>query len=112
MRGAPARPAYGGRRFTGLEAVLQYLSRTKFFGEGHRLSGLDPSLLGVEPLYKGAGQVRRFNTEAAAGRPKRNASSAQEAARRQTIAERRKASQGASATPSSTNEPMKESDNA
>lgn len=92
--------------------VLQYLARTRFFGEGHRLSGLDPSLLGVEPLYKGAGQVRRFNVDAAASRTKRNTGSAQEAERRQTIAERRKAAQGAGTAASPADAPTKESDNA
>ena len=38
--------------------MLQLLARTKFFGGGHRLSGMDPRLLGVEPLYKGAGRFR------------------------------------------------------
>ncbi|MGG5751602.1 protein translocase subunit SecD [Zafaria sp. Z1313] len=88
--------------------VLQLLARTRFFGEGHRLSGLDPSLLGVVPLYRGAGQVRRFNEEADAARSKRNAASAQEAARRQTIAERRKAAGRDSVTTPST----KDSDHA
>jgi preprotein translocase subunit SecD len=76
--------------------MLQLLARTHFFGEGHRLSGLDPSLLGVEPLYKGAGRVRQFIPHHADGAPKRNAAASKEAARRQTIAERRQAAQSGS----------------
>ncbi|WP_426936263.1 protein translocase subunit SecD [Brevibacterium sp. LE-L] len=35
--------------------MLQVLSRTKFFGEGHPMSGMDPRLLGVKPAaYRGA----------------------------------------------------------
>ena len=71
--------------------TLQLLGKTKFFGEGHRFSGLDPSLLGAVPLYLGAGKIRSFSTEAEAARGKKNAKAASEAERRQTIAERRKA---------------------
>ena len=38
--------------------TLQLLARTKFFGEGHRFSGLDPKRLGAVPLYRGAGRIR------------------------------------------------------
>ncbi|WP_291379661.1 protein translocase subunit SecD [Demequina sp.] len=37
--------------------VLALLARTKFFGEGHRLSGLDPRQLGRDTMYKGRGRV-------------------------------------------------------
>ncbi|MEX0913545.1 MAG: protein translocase subunit SecD [Demequina sp.] len=37
--------------------VLVLLAKTKFFGDGHRLSGLDPRQLGREALYKGRGRV-------------------------------------------------------
>ncbi len=38
--------------------VMQLLARTKFFGEGHRASGLDPRRLGVAlPRYAGRGRV-------------------------------------------------------
>lgn len=38
--------------------VMQLLARTKFFGEGHRFSGLDPRRLGVEgSRYVGRGRV-------------------------------------------------------
>lgn len=78
--------------------ILQILSKTKFFGEGHRFSGLDPSLLGVVPLYQGAGKIRSFSTEAESARGKKNASAAKEAERRQTIAERRQAAAHAGST--------------
>lgn len=53
--------------------IMQVLIRTKFFGEGSRLSGLDPEHLGaVVSAYRGRGQIRS-------------------AAERMTIAERRKA---------------------
>ncbi|QCU77904.1 protein translocase subunit SecD [Citricoccus sp. SGAir0253] len=75
--------------------VMQLLAHTRFFGGGHRLSGLDPSLLGREPLYQGAGRIREFRPAAArtaaAPAPRRAQRSAKEAARRQTIAERRRA---------------------
>ncbi len=38
--------------------VMVLLARTKFFGEGHAWSGLDPRQLGRETLYKGRGRVR------------------------------------------------------
>ncbi|GAA4378404.1 protein translocase subunit SecD [Paeniglutamicibacter cryotolerans] len=87
--------------------MLQILAQTKFFGQGHRLSGLDPSLLGAVPLYRGAGQIRRFNQEAPEARGKKNTAAAAEAERRQTIAERR---QAAAKTGSTGNADTKESD--
>lgn len=36
--------------------VLVLLSRTKFFGNGHKLSGLDPTTLGRNAMYKGRGR--------------------------------------------------------
>jgi preprotein translocase subunit SecD len=71
--------------------VMQLLAHTRFFGGGHRLSGLDPSLLGREPLYQGAGKVRQFRPSPEATASKRGRKSAREADRRQTIAERRRA---------------------
>ncbi|TDE92463.1 protein translocase subunit SecD [Occultella glacieicola] len=39
--------------------MVQLLTRTKFFGEGHRLSGLDPEHLGATvSAYKGRGRFR------------------------------------------------------
>lgn len=73
--------------------VMRLLAHTRFFGGGHRLSGLDPSLLGREPLYQGAGKVRQFRPDPQATAAKRSRRSAKEAERRQTIAERRRAAQ-------------------
>ncbi|WP_159448698.1 protein translocase subunit SecD [Demequina sp. NBRC 110053] len=38
--------------------VMVLLARTRFFGEGHKWSGLDPRQLGREAIYKGRGRVR------------------------------------------------------
>lgn len=76
--------------------VMQLLARTRFFGSGHPLSGLDPSALGA--VYRGRAQFRTpvpAATNTAAGR--RAAKSAGEAARRQTIAERKQAELAAAA---------------
>ncbi|ADX73188.1 protein translocase subunit SecD [Pseudarthrobacter phenanthrenivorans] len=70
--------------------TLQLLARTRFFGEGHPLSGLDPKRLGAVPLYRGAGRIRTPEDKPAAVRAK-NAGAAAEAERRMTIAERRMA---------------------
>ncbi|GAA3307656.1 hypothetical protein GCM10017709_33810 [Glutamicibacter nicotianae] len=48
-------------------------------------------MLGVKPLYQGAGKVRRFDENVAANRGKKNAKASAEAAKRMTIAERRRA---------------------
>jgi len=75
--------------------VLQLLARTRFFGSGHPLSGLDPTALGA--VYRGRAQFRDpVLTTGTAGR--RNAKSRGEAARRQTIAERKQAEQAAAET--------------
>jgi preprotein translocase subunit SecD len=68
--------------------TLQLLARTRFFGEGHRFSGLDPKRLGAVPLYRGAGRIRTPEDRPANVRAK-NAGAAAEAERRMTIAERR-----------------------
>ena len=65
--------------------MLQLLARTRFFGEGHPLSGLDPMAHGA--VYRGAGEfkvVKEVKTKTAL-------SSSREAAKRQTIAERKAA---------------------
>ncbi|MCQ2000640.1 protein translocase subunit SecD [Arthrobacter zhaoxinii] len=67
--------------------TMVLLARTRFFGDGHRFSGLDPSRLGAVPLYRGAGRVRT-PADASAARGK-NKAAAKEAERRMTIAERR-----------------------
>ncbi|MHA7269218.1 protein translocase subunit SecD [Arthrobacter sp. HLT1-20] len=95
--------------------TLQLLARTKFFGEGHRFSGLDPVQLGAIPLYRGAGRLRtpEETMEVVKGK---NARAAGEAERRQTIAERRLAakeaelvgSRGAGAAKSESNDDSKE----
>ena len=38
--------------------MLSLLARTRFFGDGHPASGLDPRQLGREAIYKGRGRVR------------------------------------------------------
>jgi preprotein translocase subunit SecD len=64
--------------------MLQLIARTRFFGEGHPLSGLDPKALGA--VYRGRAQ---FRTPAVAGA--RKGAGGREAAKRQTIAERKAA---------------------
>ncbi|GAA3866355.1 protein translocase subunit SecD [Leifsonia kafniensis] len=77
--------------------ILQLLAQTKFFGEGHKLSGLDPRALGA--AYRGRAQFR----PSAAIATTKVASSSKEAAKRQTIAER-KAAELASADSSQSTE--------
>ncbi len=65
--------------------LMQLLARTRFFGSGHPLSGLDPQALGA--VYRGRAQFR-----APVGvTSTKVASSSKEAQRRQTIAERKAA---------------------
>jgi len=64
--------------------MLQLIARTRFFGEGHRLSGLDPKALGA--VYRGRAQ---FRTPAPVGAKK--GAGGREAVKRQTIAERKAA---------------------
>ena len=67
--------------------VLRLLSRSNFFASGHPLSGLDPVALGA--VYRGRAQFASPSTaRVSAGKA---AKSSKEAARRQTIAERRAA---------------------
>ncbi|MFJ4169284.1 protein translocase subunit SecD [Paenarthrobacter sp. NPDC089714] len=73
--------------------TLQALARTKFFGEGHRFSGLSPDRLGAVPLYRGAGRLRTPADKPVNVRA-RNAGATAEAERRMTIAERRLAEKG------------------
>ncbi|WGM18737.1 protein translocase subunit SecD [Paenarthrobacter sp. OM7] len=73
--------------------MLQVLARTKFFGEGHRFSGLSPDRLGAVPLYRGAGRIRTPDEKPTAVRA-RNTGAVAEAERRMTIAERRLAEKG------------------
>lgn len=76
--------------------VMQLLARTRFFGSGHPLSGLDPDALGA--VYRGRAQFRAPVESAAKGRSARARGEAQ---RRQTIAERKQAQELASSGPSS-----------
>lgn len=74
--------------------MLQLIARSRFFGDGHRFSGLDPRALGA--VYRGRAHFREpvASRKGAGGR---------ETVRRQTIAERRAAEQGgASADETST----------
>ena len=74
--------------------VMQLLGRTRFFGGGHPLSGLDPEALGA--VYRGRAQFRAPVAAVAKTPAQRRASrSRAEAERRQTIAERKLAQQAA-----------------
>jgi preprotein translocase subunit SecD len=75
--------------------MLQLLARTKFFGSGHALSGLDPTALGA--VYRGRAQFRAPVAAAPTAAARRTAKSRGEAARRQTIAERKQAELAAAA---------------
>ncbi len=66
--------------------MLQLLANTEFFGGGHKLSGLDPRALGA--VYRGRAQFRAPTVSVKASK---SASASREAARRQTIAERKAA---------------------
>ena len=68
--------------------MLQLIAQTRFFSSGHPLSGLDPNALGA--IYRGRAEFR-FDPAA------RGTGAGREAARRQTIAER-KAAEVAAAT--------------
>ncbi len=68
--------------------VMQILARTKFFGGGHKLSGLDPDALGA--VYQARSQYRQV-APVKAGRGAKNRRAQGEAERRQTIAERKRA---------------------
>jgi preprotein translocase subunit SecD len=70
--------------------VMQLLARTKFFGSGHPLSGMDPTALGA--VYRGRAQFRAPVAPTAKTSADRRASRSRgEAERRQTIAERKQA---------------------
>ncbi len=70
--------------------IMQLLARTRFFGMGHPLSGLDPDALGA--VYRGRAQFRApIAADAKGAQARRTERSRGEAARRQTIAERKRA---------------------
>ncbi|WP_053388285.1 protein translocase subunit SecD [Leucobacter japonicus] len=66
--------------------MMTLLARTRFYQGGHPFSGLDPKKLGA--VYRGRMQFRE-PVVASQGAGKKNARSQGEAARRQTIAERK-----------------------
>lgn len=68
--------------------MMTLLSRTKFYSEGHKFSGLDPRQLGA--VYRGRAQFRE-PVVASRGSNKKTLGSQREAAKRQTIAERKAA---------------------
>ncbi|MFT4052324.1 MAG: protein translocase subunit SecD [Microbacterium sp.] len=70
--------------------IMQLLARTRFFGGGHPLSGLDPDALGA--VYRGRAQFREpVAVGTGKGAARRVGRSRGEAERRQTIAERKQA---------------------
>ncbi|HAQ60123.1 MAG TPA: protein translocase subunit SecD [Microbacterium sp.] len=69
--------------------VMQLLARTKFFGQGHLLSGLDPMALGA--VYRNRSEFKAPAASDGTKASKRLARSRGEAERRQTIAERKQA---------------------
>lgn len=73
--------------------MLQLLAQTRFFSSGNPWSGLDPNALGA--VYRGRAEFRKPTAQVAG---KKAASSAKEAQRRQTIAERKAAAVGAGDT--------------
>jgi preprotein translocase subunit SecD len=76
--------------------VMQLVARTRFFGSGHPLSGLDPDALGA--VYRGRAQFRApVAAEAKGAAARRTGRSRGEAERRQTIAERKQAEELAAA---------------
>ncbi len=66
--------------------VMTLLARTRFYQGGHPFSGLDPQKLGA--VYRGRLQFREPEVSTR-GAGKKNSRSQAEAARRQTIAERK-----------------------
>lgn len=76
--------------------VMQLLARTRFFGNGHTLSGMNPEALGA--VFEERTSYRTQVTAGTKGRAARDGRSRGEAARRQTIAERKRAESLASAS--------------
>lgn len=71
--------------------MLELLVRTRFFGEGHRFSGLAPEELGAAPTYRGRGRVDLDpRPQKKSGRAQRTSSD-----RPMTIAQRRAAARRA-----------------
>lgn len=70
--------------------VMVLLSRTRYFGQGRKHSGLDAEALGAVPLYRGAGRLRDPQ-DAPRRRRRRKGAASEEPAAPMTIAERRRA---------------------
>lgn len=70
--------------------IMELLVRTKFFGGGHRLSGLDPEHLGAADtvIYAGRGQIRPRETKKTT---KKVAHSTEEVSRKSLAQQRREA---------------------
>lgn len=79
--------------------MLQLVAKTRFFREGHSLSGLDPRALGA--VYRGRAKF----VPSASVSPSKASSSSREAAKRQTIAERKAADLVGSSAGSSKSSP-------
>jgi preprotein translocase subunit SecD len=87
--------------------VMQLLARTRFFGSGHKLSGLDPEALGA--VYRGRAQFRApVAATGGSSANRRIARSRGEAERRQTIAERKQAELAATDKPKGTSTAVKD----
>ncbi|WP_029089077.1 protein translocase subunit SecD [Brevibacterium album] len=80
--------------------VMQVLARTRFFGEGHRMSGMDPRQLGVsQAAYRGALNLDLERAREAGGK---KGGSYREAKRRQAQVDKRTAAAEAARTGSGT----------
>ena len=77
--------------------VMVLLARTRFYSEGHKFSGLDPRQLGA--VYRGRAQFRE-PVVASRGAAKKAKGAQKEAAKRQTIAERKAAESAGTASTS------------
>ena len=77
--------------------LMTLLAETKFFSSGHRFSGLDPRALGA--VYRGRAQFREPGSAVVSKGKRENAT--REAAKRQTIAERKAAEHAGTPSPGS-----------
>ncbi|HUZ36735.1 MAG TPA: protein translocase subunit SecD [Streptosporangiaceae bacterium] len=59
--------------FTFTKPVITLLARTKFYGRGHRLSGLDPARLGARAPWRGSGGPARVPARTARTTPPKEA---------------------------------------
>jgi preprotein translocase subunit SecD len=86
--------------------LVTLLAERPFFRDGHKLSGLDPRALGA--VYRGRAQ---FRAPSAAAKSDKKGSSSREAAKRQTIAERKAAELSGATAGSSSTKPTDEGKN-